>query len=118
MPEHVVDWLRSSWGFRILTVLRRGCIRPRSSSGRQRRQRPVDRWKARRNLLERGGLPLTCSLSSEGSTNLGTQIAISVDDIDNAHAVAVRAGAQVLHEPALGILGPKRTLQGPRRQRD
>jgi predicted enzyme related to lactoylglutathione lyase len=29
----------------------------------------------------------------------GAQIAISVDDIDNAHAVAVRAGAQVLHEP-------------------
>lgn len=35
------------------------CIRPRSSSGRQRRQRPVDRWKARRNLLERGGPTFT-----------------------------------------------------------
>jgi predicted enzyme related to lactoylglutathione lyase len=29
----------------------------------------------------------------------GAQIALSVDDIDHAHAVAVRAGAQVLHEP-------------------
>jgi len=29
----------------------------------------------------------------------GAQIAISVDDIDDAHAAAVRAGAQVLHEP-------------------
>jgi predicted enzyme related to lactoylglutathione lyase len=29
----------------------------------------------------------------------GAQIALSVDDIDKAHATAVRAGAHVLHEP-------------------
>jgi predicted enzyme related to lactoylglutathione lyase len=29
----------------------------------------------------------------------GAQIALSVADIDNAHAAAVRAGAHVLHEP-------------------
>jgi len=29
----------------------------------------------------------------------GLQIALSVDDIENAHASAVRAGARVLHEP-------------------
>jgi predicted enzyme related to lactoylglutathione lyase len=29
----------------------------------------------------------------------GAQITVSVDDIDTAHAAAVRAGAQVLHEP-------------------
>jgi predicted enzyme related to lactoylglutathione lyase len=29
----------------------------------------------------------------------GAQIALSVDDIDHAHAAAVRAGAHVVHEP-------------------
>jgi predicted enzyme related to lactoylglutathione lyase len=29
----------------------------------------------------------------------GAQISLSVDDIDNAHAAAVRAGAHALHEP-------------------
>jgi predicted enzyme related to lactoylglutathione lyase len=29
----------------------------------------------------------------------GAQITISVDDIDNAHAAAVRAGARILHDP-------------------
>ena len=29
----------------------------------------------------------------------GAQITVSVDDIDTAHAAAVRAGAHVLHEP-------------------
>lgn len=29
----------------------------------------------------------------------GAQITLSVEDIDNAHAAAVRAGAHVLHEP-------------------
>ena len=36
---------------------------------------------------------------AKGRPTSGAQITLSVDDIDGAHATAVRAGAQVLHEP-------------------
>ena len=45
----------------------------------------------------------------------GAQITLSVDDIDHAHAAAVRAGAHVLHEPRLepwGRSGRYRDLDG------
>lgn len=37
--------------------------------------------------------------SAKENPTSGAQITLSVDDIDHAHAAAVRAGAHVLHEP-------------------
>jgi predicted enzyme related to lactoylglutathione lyase len=36
---------------------------------------------------------------AKGQPTSGVQITLSVDDIEGAHAAAVRAGARVLHEP-------------------
>jgi predicted enzyme related to lactoylglutathione lyase len=61
-----------------------------------------DRWTGGRHaeISWREGAYLHFALypAKEKPTS-GAQIALSVDDIDNAHAAAVLAGAHVLHEP-------------------
>jgi len=37
--------------------------------------------------------------AAKGQPTSRTQVTITVDDIDDAHAAAVRAGARVIHEP-------------------
>ena len=61
-----------------------------------------DRWIGGRHAeiswLEGAYLHFALYPAKEKPTS-GAQIALSVVDIDNAHAAAVRAGAHVLHEP-------------------
>jgi predicted enzyme related to lactoylglutathione lyase len=61
-----------------------------------------DRWIGGRHaeISWRGGAYIHFALypAKENPTS-GAQITLSVDDIDNSHAAAVRAGAHVLHEP-------------------
>jgi predicted enzyme related to lactoylglutathione lyase len=77
-----------------------------------------DRWIGGRHaeISWRGGAYLHFALypAKEKPTS-GAQITLSVDDIDHAHAAAVRAGAHVLHEPRLepwGRSGRYRDLDG------
>ena len=61
-----------------------------------------DRWIGGRHaeISWREGAYLHFALyPAEGRPTSGVQISLSVDDIDNAHATAVGAGAHVLHEP-------------------
>ena len=61
-----------------------------------------DRWTGGRHaeISWREGAYLHFALyPAKEKPTTGAQISLSVDDIDNAHAAAVRAGVPVLHEP-------------------
>ena len=61
-----------------------------------------DRWIGGRHaeISWREGAYLHFALyPAKGRPTSGAQITLSVDDIDNAHLAAVRAGVHVLHEP-------------------
>ena len=61
-----------------------------------------DRWTGGRHaeISWREGAYLHFALyPAKDEPSSGVQISLSVEDIDTAHAAAVRAGAHVLHEP-------------------
>jgi predicted enzyme related to lactoylglutathione lyase len=61
-----------------------------------------DRWTGGRHaeISWREGAYIHFALyPAKGTPTTGVQIGLSVEDIEDAHAAAVRAGARVLHEP-------------------
>ena len=67
-----------------------------------------DRWTGGRHAeiswREGAYLHFALYMAKEKPTS-GAQIALSVGDIDRAHATAVRAGAQVVHKPRTELWG-------------